>query len=542
MNFPLETGRQVIETFVKSSATSSILGHPKNYEENAHLTPGATPDSVSRRGGSSINTADSGVGGSQGAMSESWRRQNEDSSSEQESGPDDDTTPTGDTLPVETAGNAAPQTFESPPGFIPSSQMRPGQLMSIIVNDKGQLVLVGVQEPQKSANASINNHASGSGKLQEPATSNASAVGNQDGVAQSEFPISHSLNGLPGSTMAGLRGQFQSQSLLHPAVSMSPALGQQPGSTPTNHGAKHYAIRPPNAGATQPGGYVAPGTVRQSANETPTRRPAPHRSVHGAQPVNQLAISARKPIQESENVLRAKFHAATAEQYGILAALEDPDMNGTRMRLLSTKMGRVLTEKRELKAKLAAIGVTNLGEAPPTRTEKSDIDMVLRAANFSGNGNYMPPNLAQGGPYLHSVSKYKTGPPQYAAGSATFDKAPGGSDRPKKQSPPETGEATVKRSIGDLLNSPQEGPAAARPPHTNSSFFLGNNAGSATGKASSFHHPVTTGQQHVSSAANALNFPVTSPPRSDGVDSFVSSDQNIQGSGAFHGGGVRLDS
>lgn len=104
MNFPSETGRQVIEQYVVTPSTSSTLGYPKNYPENfGIINPRAndgsseTRSSVSQRSRGSFvgrGAPRGGRGMSRGGLNVAkWRPQSSDTGSATRKHLEDDPTP-----------------------------------------------------------------------------------------------------------------------------------------------------------------------------------------------------------------------------------------------------------------------------------------------------------------------------------------------------------------------------------------------------------------------------------------------------------------
>lgn len=540
MNFPSETGREVLEIYVKSPATSSILGHPR-CQENEGLPPATT---YTRRGGFNSRSNRGGRGdfrgGSRGghATSQHWRQRNASDRRASEADFDADQTPTagtqsGQRYPV--SRNGPPPKFNPPVCDAPSPSplIKPGQLLSVIVNDQGKLELVGVDAKQTNSSepAEDGNNSARAGR------------GGMRGVLHGARSLS-SLHRSSSSTST-LRAQNDSGThRLHPAVSMD-SIGQVQGqavsrrglisplsATWTNGNSGHHdALRSPEAtyGADvgTNGGFGAASGV---GADTPTHRPAHHSSRRG----ENAAVKGLEVARPSLNLLKARFHSIAAEQYSTQAQLDQPEINEINSRVLNAKIARILVEKRELQAELAMMGVHPEMLSPMRHDSFSSTEPESAS---SSSVHQISPVRAEDGRRLRSISKLDS--PLTTKDSGAFDKAPGGSDRIKRHKANDSWDLQIK-SVAELVDSPKKASTPARP--ATSTFFPDDIISPCERRVLSF--PTPRGFDNSNKPASPLgqqsaSFPTDLTQVSDKSSSTSGQDD---ASGAAGHGGVRLDS
>ncbi|CAK4034049.1 YTH domain-containing family 3 [Lecanosticta acicola] len=473
MNFPSDIGRQVIETFVRSPATSSILGFPKNYPANFGLMPAGVDSysgALARRGGFNPRGARGGRGfrgsyrgGSYRALG--WR----DQGGHYESQSDEERTPVPAKSKLLTDVKVEPPKIKSaPPAGV---HFAPGELMTVTVDENGKFLFVAVGGEEHK---------------------NSVFPPRGDELISSNFTESHdSAAAHGGNSQVGVLGK-RSFSSLHPSEPSASTLREQGRLVATAHyfdtnpdpnslysNASHSSCLDSGSGirATGPGAYGA-------GEETPTHRPVPHGGrVSMMVDMQQSALvspngSPTKPLTEYQ--LKAKFHALAAEQYTLqdqLLVVTQSDMN---VRLLHAKLARVLAEKREVLAQLSSMGV--FGELETFSSIRHDSFSSADEASSSSPSGYDV--RAKNGRRLRSISKLNSPERQQ---QAEFDKAPGGSGRQKGHQESDSGDWHVKKSITDLLKSPEKEAVPARPAIETSTFFPENLPSSATRNALSFN-------------------------------------------------------
>lgn len=167
MNFPTDTGRQVIQRYVETASSSSILGFPRNYPENAGLlyVRGAESGTDSRLSGSQRGRGNFAQRGSlrgsrrisRGGLNiQNWRAQNSevhaDVSSYEKFG--DDVTPTAANTVVGRLKKTTPPTFSledlknAPPAD--NVTLVPGEPVSFVMGQDGRLMVVPAPAAAKS--------------------------------------------------------------------------------------------------------------------------------------------------------------------------------------------------------------------------------------------------------------------------------------------------------------------------------------------------------------------------------------------------------
>lgn len=457
MNFPSDVGRQVVEEFVKCPATSSILAYPLNYSENFGLIPPVASYSNYARRGVYNNRGTRGRGGRGGLRGGPVQRApslREHSGDQYEGQSDDEATPIA-TKPAKMLADSKSEPPRYQDTAVEGKALEPGNIMTITVNEKGQFLLVpyGGEEHKNSIFP----------PLDKSAAKEESATGKDNQAAA--VVSKRSFNNL------------------RQAASPNDAAGNS----------KHdYAVKSPFNGSfghlEQAGNSVnraASFGAYGTGDETPTHRPAPHGGRAGMTiDTTQSALSTPSSSPNktlSEYQLKAKFHILAAEQYTLQDQLLVVNQSDANVRALNSKLARTLAEKREVAGQLSSMGI--LGEVETFYSPRHDSFSSGEEASASSNSGYDV--RAQDGRRLRSISKM--GSPECQPPTA-FDKAPGGSGRAKYDvgSDSESSDWHVKKSIQDLLKSPQKSTLPVRPAHETSSFFPENVVGSATRNAISF--------------------------------------------------------
>ncbi|KAK4502789.1 hypothetical protein PRZ48_006215 [Zasmidium cellare] len=444
MNFPSDTGRQVMHTYVQAPATSSILGLPRAYRENDGLPP---PSIYNQRGGFNPRNHRGGRGtsraGARGghAMTQHWRQRDDVGLSAQDAESDADQTPTAATFPdkrFNAARMGPPPKFKSNPREGQTfGSIKQGQKLSVIVNDQGEFEVVGVESiPQGQAGSSL---PAGAIKMELPSQT---ARGGMKGVVHGARSLG-SLHQSFSST-ATLRAQNEpATQRIHPAASAGNEPGQSGGLQSPE---AMFAMSPTGFG------FVPP---------TPTHRPSSRASRRADNPgAEEVEVSAA-----NVNALRARFHALAADQYSAQAQLDQPETTEANSRFLITKIARVDSEKRRIQAQLVAMGIHLETTSPTTRNSFSSTEPESES---SGSVDISPVR-AEDGRRLRSVSKLDS--PFHTMEGGKFDKAPGGSERRKRQEAKKSSELQ-KKSIMDLLDSPKMTATPARRPALNNSALF----------------------------------------------------------------------
>lgn len=475
MNFPSDIGRMVIEKFVTTPATSSILGYPRNYKENEALLASGGLDGANdrrqaqRRGTFSSRGERGGGRGGRGGLrinSQNWRSHHDPNQRYDSS--EEDHTPLAARPPrmpkVQVDGHA-PNLSTAGGGNAVTYQ--PGMLMTVAVNDRGRLVLVPAPQSSASSTASSVGSRSNHGSR----SSNAMAM---PGVSSHAGGLhgARSLNSLHqhASSMSAVRPPSAANaSLLHPAVSMG-NIGSQ------------YGMN--NQISSFDSGY---GTTLQPGDETPTHRPPPHAA--------RGALSVEPKLMTMENVedvdlLLAKFHTIVAEQYALQHQLKLPTQSDMAIRLLNAKSARAMAEKNEVGSKLGLLGVKQIASYLPVRRDSVIVANQQQLAITSGNGDISPGRVQ--GTSMITPSGGNDNTPQ-AKENTVFDKAPGGSGRAKSHTYNQSWDLQMKKSITDLIKSPKKSPVPASSGQPKSPFFPQTND-SADGRVSaSFPTPSRSG-------------------------------------------------
>lgn len=487
MNFPSDVGRQVVEEFVKCPATSSILAYPLNYNENFGLIPPVASYSNHARRGVYNNRGRGrgGRGGLRGGPVQRAPTLREHSGDHYDGQSDDEATPIA-TKPIKMLADSKSEPPKYQDNSSQGTALEPGKIMTITVNDKGQFLLVpyGGEEHKSSIFPPLDKSAA--------KEKSATAKDNPAAAVVSKPSFSN----------------------LQQVASPNSAAGN---SKPD------YAVKSPFNGSFDHSGQASNSVNRAASfgaygtgDETPTHRPAPHGGRAGMtidKTQTALSTPSSSPNKTlSEYQLKAKFHILAAEQYTLQDQLLVVNQSDANVRALNSKLARTLAEKREIAAQLSSMGI--LGEVETFYSPRHDSFSSAEEASISSNSGYDV--RAQDGRRLRSISKM--GSPECQPPTA-FDKAPGGSGRAKYDvgSDSEASDWHVKKSIQDLLKSPQKSTLPLRPAHETSSFFPENVAGSTARNAISFGGAVD-GSANKSQSAGPLSssFP-TSGDKHHGV-------------------------
>lgn len=546
MNFSSETGREVMEIYVQTPPTSSILGYPRDCEENKGLPPASV---FTRRGGYNSRSHRGGRGdfrgGSRGghAFVQPWRQRNISNNHAPEDESDADQTPTGGAMSgqrQDPSRGGPPPKFDSPTREErPRNQFKPGQLLSVVVDDQGKFEIVHVDSNEQTPTGGDSR---GSGLRARGA--GAGSDGKRGGLhgARSLGSLHHSFSST--STVRAQDGT--SKQRLHPAASMS-NIGHDQGAsrrdrvsplsaTWTNIEPEQYngLLSPEAAYGDSKGNNGAVEGTPGIGEDTPTHRPASHSSRRTGNP----SAEGLKDVRPSLNSLKSRFHAVTAEQYSMQAQLDEPGMNDNSVRLLNAKIARILVQKREIQAELAMMGVHPETLSPMRHGSFSSTEPE---SSPSASAHQISPVRAEDGRRLRSISKLDS--PLQLKDASGFDKAPGGSDRVKRHRAKESfGDMSIKKSIKDLVDSPKKSATPLRPALQTSTFFPQNVVSPCERRALSFPVPDCTsnGKPTSPNGYQTSTFSAALTNNSDKDSSTGRPDDVGSRPGAY--GGVRLDS
>ncbi|KXT07790.1 hypothetical protein AC579_4298 [Pseudocercospora musae] len=488
MNFDHNIGRAVVQQYVQTPASASILGHPKNYSENYEL--GKAGGAQQRRGTFSDRGDRGGRGGRGGsfrggsASNVPFQRQRNAASDISDG---DDSTPTAAKISGRLSGNdSAPPKYNL--AMLGNTKLAPGEIASVTVDASGNLVLL----PSPTGD---------SFDMDVPPTSR-SFNGPRDffqAAGRDTAPLQHSASLHSMRTQGG--------PVLHPSVSMD-SLTQQRGNrypasslvSPAAYNtsfnlAQSFSGVP--ASASMPSfdsnaGRVSARALRttpkahnghsRNGEDTPTHRPHSHFKRGSTFPDLVTAIESSPGVLDVEK-LKAHHHMLQAEKCLVHGQMQDPTTSSMNMRLLNAKMNRLTLEIQDIEITLHRAGGSYSPERFDSSSEQGSVSSSLQ--------NISPVRAADGRP-LYSASML--GSPL----STTYGGygSEGGNFQPRHR--PSTSWDLREKAVRDLVDSPKQDDKELQPSalsHQNPGFFPGGN-GVGTGSNFSFHGPALVKRNH----------------------------------------------
>ncbi|EME84477.1 uncharacterized protein MYCFIDRAFT_173460 [Pseudocercospora fijiensis CIRAD86] len=473
MNFEhhafIPVGRAVVQQYVQTPATASILGHPKNYSENYELAKAGTSQ---QRRGTFSDRGDRGSRGGRGggsfrggsSFNVPFQRQRNAASDISDG---DDSTPTA----AKTSGRL-PRNGSAPPKYnlamLGNTKLAPGEIASVTVDSSGNLVLL----PSPTGN---------SFEMDMPLTSRSfnSPRDFFQAAGRDSASLQHS------ASMNSMRAP--GGPVLHPSVSMD-SLTQQRGNrypassliSPAAHntsfnlaqsfsGVPVSASMPSFSGITGSGSARALRTTPQAhvgnshgGEDTPTHRPHSHLKRGATLPGLVTAAESGLGVVNIDK-LKAHHHMLQAEKHLLQCQMQDPATGSMNMRLLNAKMNRLTLEIQDIEITLHRAGGSYSPERFDSSSEQGSVSSSLQ--------NISPVRAADGRP-LDSASMLgsplSTTYGGYGSEAGTF--------QPRHR--PSASWDLREKAVRDLVDSPKQDNKDLQPnvlSHQNSSFFPGGN-------------------------------------------------------------------
>ncbi|KXT03646.1 hypothetical protein AC578_5131 [Pseudocercospora eumusae] len=491
MNFDHNIGRAVVQQYVQTPATASILGHPKNYSENYEL---GKAGGVQQRRGTFSDRGDRGGRGGRGGSFRGGSSFNVPSQRQRNAASDmsdgDDSTPTATKVSGRLMDNgAAPPKYNL--AMLGNTKLAPGEIASVTVDASGNLVLLpsptgdsfdmGVPPTSRSFN-SPRDFFQGAGRntasLQHSASMH--SMRNEGG------PVLHPSVSM--DSLAQQRGnRYPASSLVSPAAhntsfNLMQSLPGVPVSASMPSLSGNSGRRSARALRTTPKAHIG---CPRGDEDTPTHRPQSHLKRGSILPDVVTNIESIPGVSDVEK-LKAHHHMLQAEKCLVQGQMQDPATSSMNMRLLNAKMNRLILEIQDVEINLHRAGGSYSPERFDSSSEQGSVSSSLQ--------NISPVRAADGRP-LYSASML--GSPL----STTYGGygSEGGNFQPRHR--PSTSWDLREKAVRDLVDSPKQDNKELQPSvlsHQNSSFFPGGNGVSnmENGSNFSFHGSALAKRNH----------------------------------------------
>ncbi|PPJ50351.1 hypothetical protein CBER1_05901 [Cercospora berteroae] len=418
MLFPLETGRRVVEHYVKLPATASVLGYPKNYPDNDHSSSAQRRGTFGNRGprsggrgsfkGSNINTP--------------WRPQNRQQNHQKtfEEDQDQDATPTPASRGCLSDGSEAPPRCDISTFGGSSSQ---GELVSASFDGVGKYNFVPSRATTSSDGSSAYSGAPGAlskaisrGTRPMPLQldTRTSLEGNTlmsttTAMANPKYfsaPIGSGHAGLPHSvSMDVLRSNTEPQAIARPMLQQSGSMNSlslQILPHSAQQEVQHETTDPGVPSAVPP--YDQALTLHQSPSSTVLSSQSFQYSPSQRSPTRMgFDSSAFPPFPghgQDQHQLMGKYHRLQAERHRLQSDLYASGMTALDRQLINAKL---LTNEMAIQTTVMEM---NLLASRPTQSSSPErANGSFHGYNFftsSNSGYRYSPERTTGGPNLYS--------------------------------------------------------------------------------------------------------------------------------------------